>query len=240
MVTYVNKVFPKSGDGQTYVNRFNPGLQPWFKPYGNGFFWPTYRGVPWTSYCGTGWCWPYPTCNGGGWGCGTTCRAGGTFVDNSGITTADGTDASFAQDGVDDAAVSQVAASDPISTGIDLELADLELIDAGNPAANQGPAYRVTVRNIGDVPAAAFDVALVATNGEDPNAKAPAAARRLSKLDPGQTLQVDVRLPAKASQSTTLFVGVDPRGEIQEITKENNVARVARTDIAVPEQLSAK
>ncbi len=228
---YVNKFYPK---GQ-YVNKFKkPVGQIWSQSNYNGFMWPQYSGFGCGSYCATGWCWPYPGCNGGG--CGTSCQSGGTLIADSGIATSDGSDTLLADASAD--AAGQVVDAAPAISGVDLELADLELVDAGNAETKQGPAYRITIHNNGDAPSTAFDVALVATQGEDPSAKAPAGVQRLSKLDAGETVQVDVRLPATASQSTTLFVGVDPRGEVQETTKENNVARVARGDIAMLAQQS--
>ena len=121
---------------------------------------------------------------------------------------------------------------------VDLALADLQQVSAGD--ASQGPLFRVSVINNTNVAVSqAFDVQLVATNGEAPNAQSITGTQRVMGIGAGQTLSVDVRLPASAntlhqtasgqsSPFTTLFVGVDAQSEVQETTKTNNVARIDR------------
>ena len=52
---------------------------------------------------------------------------------------------------------------------IDLQLKNIELLDAGNPQAGQGPVYRITILNASDVAIeTGFDVGLVVTDGQEP------------------------------------------------------------------------
>ncbi len=126
---------------------------------------------------------------------------------------------------------------------IDLELIDVRQIDAGD--ATQGPAYRVTVRNNSAVDVAQpFDVALVASLGRQPAADSASASTRMNGIAAGQTATVDVRLPATATSLgrnvmgqpvafSWLTVVVDPRQEVQEVTKANNFTSIGRLDIAM-------
>jgi hypothetical protein len=147
--------------------------------------------------------------------------------------------------------VSTAPVIDTAKTPVDLELVDVKLLDAGSISNNQGPLYRVTVRNAASLPLfGGFEVALVATNGENPTPKDVFAAQRIKGIKEGETKAVEIRLPGKVNQLgrtadgkvepfSTLFVGIDARNEVEETTKDNNMARMARTDVATPADLAA-
>ena len=128
---------------------------------------------------------------------------------------------------------------------IDLQLKNIELLDAGNPQAGQGPVYRITILNASDVAIeTGFDVGLVVTNGQEPGPKSPFASERVEGIDAGELLFVEVQLPevvnrmAKSQAGellpfSTLFVAVDARQEITEVEEGNNSAKVARTAVPV-------
>lgn len=202
---------------------------------GNVQCWPHNPCPPCGSHCSGGWCWPT---FGGCWNSGIyTSPWCGSYFDgcyNSGVT-------------VVEVPTPVTVAAAPQTSNVDLELVGVQLLDAGDDAT--GPAFRIAVRNNGDQDSAAFDVAAVATNGENPDQKTPFAVQRIENVPPGQTATVEVRLPVKANQMnlvdgqaqpfTTLFVGADPKGEVRETTKDNNIVRVPRIEIPSAGDLAA-
>lgn len=106
------------------------------------------------------------------------------------------------------------------------------MIDAGD--ANQGPAYRVWVRNNSHVTIAhPFNVLLLAAHDVTPAADLPQAGVRITEIEAGQILPVDIRLPATANQAglPMLHVLVDSHREIAEVFEDNNGSILKRADV---------
>ena len=87
-----------------------------------------------------------------------------------------------------------------------------------------------------------FEVGLMATNGNDPDAQTPANGQRIETIGPGQVAVVEVQLPAVVLQMgklatgesqafSTLIAVVDARQEIVETDKSNNATKLPRTGI---------
>jgi hypothetical protein len=135
-------------------------------------------------------------------------------------------------------------AEDAAEVDVDLELVAIRFVDNGNAEKNIGPRYRVLVRNNGkqavDHP---FNVAAVLGAAEEANEPTPRAGKRVPGIDAGQTLAVDIRLPAEANASVKddaghsvakfpkLGVMVDTRNEVEEPNKENNGMALDRDEI---------
>jgi len=121
-----------------------------------------------------------------------------------------------------------------IVEGVDLQLLAVRLIDSGDAAENQGPAYRVWVRNNSHVAILhPFNVlALTARDGR-PASDLPQAGVRVDAIEAGQIIPVDIRLPVAASSSDLpmLHVLVDSHREIAEVYEDNNGAVLNRADI---------
>jgi hypothetical protein len=124
----------------------------------------------------------------------------------------------------------------------DLQIMKVELIDGGD-GQNMGPTIRVAIRNNGYAPAEGFDIALVVTNGQDPSPRFPFVNQRVDRVEAMNQKIVDIRLPAVASRMhktadgqvepfTTLFVALDAQQEIQEQSKQNNTARLDRSELS--------
>ena len=211
-------------------------------PYGTGWC-GTYSyggcwGFPFTTGCWSypcGWNGPYTGCWGGGYNYGPYWGGYGNNGCNTTVIEVP------VQTPVVPTTLPRAAAT---QAPVDLQLVSLQMLDAGDASADRGPAYRVTIRNNSPVPVEGFDVALAPTNGETPDAKSLVAVERIQSIAAQADRTLDLRLPGKAQQMhqanggqiepfTTLFAGIDPRGEVKEDNKENNVIRVARTEIPV-------
>lgn len=121
-----------------------------------------------------------------------------------------------------------------VCEGVDLELMTLRLLDAGNPAMNVGPAFRIWLRNNSRVAIAQpFNVLLIAANDAPPSPLNPQAGVRVGFMQPGQIIAVDVRLPVQADLPgfPVLQVLVDSHREVFEVFEDNNVAVLPRTAI---------
>jgi hypothetical protein len=248
--TYVNRVSPRDLAGNTYVNRVSSrdlaaaGMMDHshhhhahhhHHGHHESYWWHHHHTPSWVNYSNNGWAWPYWT-----WTSAYSlplfghCYTDPTYVGTSEpiVTVVDGGAPAVAEEPIE-------AVADDGS--VDIELAGLQLLTPGDMKEN-GPLYRVAIRNNSSAAIGAFDVALMATNGGDPDAKTPFAVERVDGIDGDETVTIEVRMPVKANQMnrtsegkpapfTTLFVGVDPRGEISEASKDNNVVRVARKDV---------
>ncbi len=96
-------------------------------------------------------------------------------------------------------------AAEAVVQSIDLELLDLRFVDDGL-AADQGPRYRVTIRNLGRTDIASqITVALLASAQAQPNADAQYATTTLESLKAGAMQTVDVRLPVQVAQQPQAF-----------------------------------
>ena len=150
--------------------------------------------------------------------------------------------------------VSQGVAYDPIvamplvqsANPVDLELVEVRQLDSG--VDGDGPAYRVAFRNKNgaaiDQP---FDVALAATVGRQLTRDAAIGTTRVEGIEAGQTLAVDVRLPAKALNMGLNSAGqpvgfgwltavVDSHREIEESSRDNDYATMNRSEIVMVAQ----
>ena len=88
----------------------------------------------------------------------------------------------------------------------------------------------------------AFDVALVATAGGQPSEDSPFAMQKIERMDAGQTLALDVRLPAESTAIglsadgqpepfKTLYGAVDVAHQLTETNEENNATALDRSQI---------
>jgi hypothetical protein len=127
---------------------------------------------------------------------------------------------------------------------VDLELVAVRFVDNGNAEKNIGPRYRVIIRNNGkqaiDRP---FNVAAVLGAAEPSDERTPRAGKRVKAIAAGQTMAIDIRLPAEANASIKcddgpsvekfpkLAVMVDTRNEVEEPNKDNNGMAFDRSDI---------
>jgi len=138
-----------------------------------------------------------------------------------------------------------------VNQPIDLELVGLQLVDDGSRDEQIGPRYRVWVRNNGPVLHTEFKVTILAANGEEPKPELPNVSGRVSTIEAGQTIAVDLRLPPTASELgrdaqgnaipfARLFVWIDSAQEIKESKEDNNATMMARTEIPTVEAALAK
>ena len=125
---------------------------------------------------------------------------------------------------------------------IDVEFTSIRQLDAGDPAKNLAPAYRVWFHNNSDVNIdQAFDVAILASDSTVLTPGLPYAAVRVDGMAAGETMTVDIRLPIEAMSMTDsngqagpfkyLHTIIDSQNELVEINKVNNRFVAARADI---------
>ena len=122
-----------------------------------------------------------------------------------------------------------------LPANIDLELIDLQLMDAGDAARNLGPRYRVIYRNAGGLAAGNFQVLLMASRDGSIDAEYPIATAEVAGLNGGETSQVDVRLPAaaQAADMAALIVAVDRALQVDDVNRDNNAAVIDRAALQV-------
>jgi len=126
--------------------------------------------------------------------------------------------------------------------GIDLELVDVRMLDAGK-TNEQGPRYRVSFRNNGstaiDQP---FNITMMAATEMQVEEGLPQTLVRIGSIPTGQTKFVDVRLPAtvfnmngetegRPTQFSKLLVFIDRDEEISDVNRDNNLAGLDKSDI---------
>ena len=128
---------------------------------------------------------------------------------------------------------------------LDLELLEVRQLDRGDAAKQLGPAYRLMLRNrTGEAIGSPFNVALAASIGREPTADSAFAVQRIEGLQAGQTLTVELRLPAKAyamgqnadGQSVPfayLTAVVDSHQELPESDRENDYMVLERGAIVM-------
>src|SRR5262249_14906999 len=127
--------------------------------------------------------------------------------------------------------------------GLDLQLLAVRFVDSGSTKDKLGDRYRVWLRNSSAVAIRQpFNVLLMAANSPEPSAGLPQAGVRLSEIEAGQILSVDIRLPYEASimgknasgqpaPFSHLHVLVDSHREVADVFRANNGAVLARGDI---------
>ncbi len=129
-----------------------------------------------------------------------------------------------------------------VAGGIDVEYTRIQQLDAGDPAKNLAPAYRVWFHNNSDVDIAQpFDVAILASTNEDLSQGLPYASVRVDGMAADETMSVDIRLPIEAMKmasdngATAPFAYVhtiiDSQRELVETDKANNLSIDSRQDI---------
>jgi hypothetical protein len=119
-----------------------------------------------------------------------------------------------------------------VEEGVDLQLLAVRMLDAGD--AEQGPAFRVWVRNNSRVAINhPFNVLLLAARDANPAQDLPQVGARISAINAGQVLPVDIRLPVAANQPglPMLHVLVDSHREINEVNEANNGLVIARSEV---------
>jgi hypothetical protein len=138
---------------------------------------------------------------------------------------------------------SETTAVDPtVQSDMDLELIDVQMVDAGNREAKLGPSFKVTVRNTGKRNLERFLVSLVACKDTAIDSSSVHASTTVDELAAGAETSISVTLPAEAmslnrdSQGrlapyNTLVAAVDSDERIGEGNEENNLALIDRTSI---------
>ena len=125
---------------------------------------------------------------------------------------------------------------------IDLQVEYIELVESRGQESDEGPLYRIWIRNEGEPIVRPFDVAVVAMRNDRPDDDSPFVTSRVAKLDANSRASIEIRLPAEVLQmgidvegnSTpfkNLAVIVDALGELDEEDESNNALAYARTAI---------
>ena len=148
------------------------------------------------------------------------------------VTPASVTPAPVAPAPVAPVAVAPIAAGakEPAAAaGIDLEINDIRLVDNGND--EQGPSYRLTVKNLGQTSVTSeITVALLASLEKDSEENLSVLGS-LESLEAGATKSVDLRLPKGAEVRTYLTAAAAP-ADVDEPNATDNVAIVERDAVA--------
>jgi hypothetical protein len=134
--------------------------------------------------------------------------------------------------------------ADVAAGGIDVQFASIRQLDAGDPAKNLAPAYRVWFTNNSDVDIdQPFDVAILASSDEALTLELPYASVRVDGIAAGESASVDIRLPIEAmsmgddSQAYTfVHTIVDSQKELVETNKSNNLSVYNRESIPALEE----
>jgi hypothetical protein len=118
--------------------------------------------------------------------------------------------------------VVNVTKNEPAANGpIDLELYDVRLVDNGD--AEQGPSYRLTVKNLGRTNVTSeITIALLASMKKDSDENLSVVGS-LDSLAAGTTKSVDVRLP-KGAESMIYLTAVAAPSDVTDANEADNVA----------------
>jgi len=145
------------------------------------------------------------------------------------------------------AAVTPVSASKvPVASGevpllplADLVLTDLRAVAPGN-GSDLGPLFQMTIANQGPSATAAFQATIVAAASKEQLDSAATATAQVGSIEPGQSTQVEVRLPVEAlalkdANGPTMFkvlgVALDDLNQVDELDERNNRGLVYAEDI---------
>ena len=110
-----------------------------------------------------------------------------------------------------------------IDSGYDLQLLAVRFVDPGHPEEKLGVRYRVFFRNNSDqVIDQSFNVLLLASDSDLPDADAPNAGFQLETIEAGEIKSVDIRLPMIEGSFRKLHVLVDSHKDIAETEEVNN------------------
>jgi hypothetical protein len=136
----------------------------------------------------------------------------------------------------------------PASRETDLELIEVRCVDAGTPAKNQGPCFRVWFRNNSlTVVGTSFRVAVLASLSRNFDLRSPRAVVEVKAMKPGEVLTVDLRLPMQVNflgrniEGRSLPFGflaavVDCEQTLSDSNRENNIAVLGRLEIPMVEE----
>jgi len=141
--------------------------------------------------------------------------------------------------------VEQAAAPQAAPAAIDLELVEVRQLDRGDASQQLGPAYRLTIRNrTGLAVSQPFNVALGGALGRELTEDSAISVIRVNRLEAGQTLAVDMRLPLKAfnlgvnadGRAVTFnwLIGVvDSHQEVEQTDRDNDYQQLDRNQIVM-------
>lgn len=122
--------------------------------------------------------------------------------------------------------------------GVDLQLVDVRLVDAGDASRNLGPRYRVVIGNRGRRSAGNFQVLAVAGMDQEMSPDSPSMMTEVESVPSGQVTKVDLRLPLTAMTMDggkpfrMLAVVVDVSKLIDEFSEEDNTGLMEREKIS--------
>jgi len=129
----------------------------------------------------------------------------------------------------------------------DLVLTDLRVMEPGN-GTDQGPLFQITIANQGPSASPPFQTTIVAAATKEQLDAAVKAEVQVGPIQPGQTTQVEVRLPIEAMalpgpNGPTMFgvlgVALDDMNQVDELDEQNNRGLVNRDNIRPLEGASA-
>jgi hypothetical protein len=125
---------------------------------------------------------------------------------------------------------------------MDLELADVRLVDAGSESRSMGPRYRLTYKNAGSTDIGKFHVTVAVDAGDKLTETAEMVTVEAVGVRAGKSQSIDVRLPVEV-----LKMGTDKRGQpapflmlaaivdsddgLAEVDEDNNLLIFARDEI---------
>jgi hypothetical protein len=127
---------------------------------------------------------------------------------------------------------------------------DLEIVNVGMAAdatPQQGPLYRITIRNNSETPSRHFEVSLIAIRGQI-NHTSPVVTVHVNEIAPGGVHEIDVQLPigvmslgaaSALAPFESLVVAIDSFDQLLEVNELNNVAILTRGAIALIETATA-
>jgi hypothetical protein len=132
-----------------------------------------------------------------------------------------------------------------VRTPGDLEIAGIGMIADASP--QQGPLYRVTIRNNSETPSRHFEISLIAIRGQI-NHTSPVVTAHINEIAAGGVHEIDVQLPIgvmslglanQAAPFESLVVAIDSFDQLIETNELNNVAILTRGEIALIETAAA-
>jgi hypothetical protein len=119
------------------------------------------------------------------------------------------------------------AVESPVVAAMDLELYDIRRVDDGND--EQGPSYRVIVKNLSRTAASEITVALLASMEKDSDDNVSVLGS-LESLEAGATKSIDLRLP-KGSEVLTYLTAVVALTDGTDANETDNVATYERDTV---------
>jgi hypothetical protein len=127
----------------------------------------------------------------------------------------------------------------PLLPLADIVLTDLRAVTPGN-GSDLGPLFQLTIANQGPSASPAFQATIVAAASKEQLDSAATATAQVNSIQPGQSTQVEVRLPVEAlalkdANGPTMFkmlgVALDDLNQVDELDERNNRGLVYAEDI---------